>query len=80
MNYKLVLSIFTIIIEYVTPAKILAVCPTQMRSHYIVVEQLLRDLAESGHKITVVSQFPIKDPPANYREVVIDVPNKSYEG
>lgn len=81
MNYTLVLNIFlTIIIEHVNAVKILAVCPTQMRSHYIVVEQLLRDLAQSGHEVTVVSQFPIKNPPVNYREVLIDIPNKSYEG
>ena len=61
-------------------AKILVVCPTQMRSHYLSVEQLLRELAESGHEITVVSQFAVNNPPTNYRELVIDVSRKSYEG
>lgn len=67
-------------VDYVEPAKILVVTPTQMRSHYIVVEELLRHLAESGHQITVVSQFHIQNPPPNYREIVIDIPPKSFEG
>lgn len=51
-----------------------------MRSHYIVVEQLLRNLAKSGHEITVVSQFAIVDPPRGYREIIIDLSPNAYEG
>lgn len=74
------IGLISFIIACADPAKILVVSPTQMRSHYIVVEELLRDLAESGHEITVVSQFPIKNAPANYREIVIDISQRSYEG
>lgn len=78
--YTTGLNILLIIFKYVSAEKILVVSPTQMRSHYIVIEQVLRDLAQSGHEITVVSQFPIKNPPTNYREILINVSSKSYEG
>lgn len=80
MKFIIIFSVIITVVRDVSPAKILAVCPTQMRSHYIVVEQLLRDLAESGHNVTVISQFTVKNPPKNYREIVIDLSNESYYG
>ncbi|KPJ06916.1 UDP-glucuronosyltransferase 2B2 [Papilio machaon] len=38
----------------------------------MVFEPLLRALAERGHHVTSVSYFPLKSPPANYTDVVIE--------
>lgn len=38
----------------------------------MVFDPLLRTLAEKGHHLTVVSFFPLKDPPANYTSVSLE--------
>lgn len=38
----------------------------------MVFDPLLKTLAERGHQVTVVSFFPIKDPPANYTIVSLE--------
>lgn len=38
----------------------------------MVFDPLLKTLAERGHHVTVVSFFPIKDPPANYTSVSLE--------
>lgn len=38
----------------------------------MVFEPLLRALAERGHHVTTVSFFPLKNPPANYTDVVLE--------
>lgn len=59
--------------------KILAIFPTQMKSHFIVGQVLLKELALSGHDVTVISPFKIKNPPKTYREITTIIPNQSYE-
>lgn len=38
----------------------------------MVFEPLLQQLAERGHHLTVVSFFPLKNPPANYTDVSLE--------
>lgn len=38
----------------------------------MVFEPLLRRLAERGHHVTVVSFFPVKNPPANYTDISLE--------
>lgn len=61
-------------------ANILAVFPTQMKSHFMVGQQLLKELALAGHDVTVICPFKIKNPPKTYHEVTTSIPNESYEG
>lgn len=61
-------------------ANILAVFPTQMKSHFIVGQQLLKELALAGHDVTVICPFKIKNPPKSYHEITTTIPNESYEG
>lgn len=42
------------------------------QSHFAFFEPLLRGLAEKGHNVTVLGYFPIKDPPENYHDVVME--------
>lgn len=52
----------------VRAARILGLFPHTGRSHQMVFEPLLQNLAERGHHLTVVSFFPLKNPPANYTD------------
>lgn len=42
------------------------------QSHFAFFEPLLRGLAEKGHNLTVLGYFPLKDPPENYHDVVME--------
>lgn len=42
------------------------------QSHFAFFEPLLRGLAEKGHNVTVLGYFPIKNPPDNYHDVVME--------
>lgn len=50
-------------------ARILAVVPFNMRSHFIVMEPLFLKLAQRGHEITVVSAYPQRTPVPNYNDI-----------
>lgn len=56
-------------IQYVQPANILGLFPHVGRSHFLAFEPLLKELARRGHRVTVASFFPQKNPPANYTDV-----------
>ncbi|XP_022814630.1 UDP-glucuronosyltransferase 2B1-like isoform X2 [Spodoptera litura] len=56
----------------VQSARILGLFPHTGKSHQMVFDPLLRTLAERGHDVTVVSFFPIKNPPANYTIVSLE--------
>lgn len=53
-------------------ARILGLFPHTGKSHQMVFDPLLRALAERGHRVTTVSFFPFKNPPANYTEVSLE--------
>ncbi|XP_053614115.1 UDP-glucosyltransferase 2-like [Plodia interpunctella] len=46
-------------------ARILAVLPTNTRSHYAMYGRLVDALASKQHHLTVISHFPMKSPPPN---------------
>ncbi|CAB3222586.1 unnamed protein product [Arctia plantaginis] len=58
--------------ENAQAARILGLFPHTGKSHQMVFDPLLKTLAERGHHLTVVSFFPIKDPPANYTTVSLE--------
>ncbi|XP_022814659.1 UDP-glucuronosyltransferase 2B19-like isoform X1 [Spodoptera litura] len=49
--------------------KILALLPYPGKSHFMVFEPILEELARRGHHVTVVSFFPSASPQANRRDV-----------
>uniref|UniRef100_A0A4Y0BFN0 UDP-glucuronosyltransferase n=1 Tax=Anopheles funestus TaxID=62324 RepID=A0A4Y0BFN0_ANOFN len=59
----------------VEPAKILSIFPTMSKSHWILGSSLMKELAQNGHEVTVISPFPLKNAPKNYRHV--DVPYRT---
>lgn len=50
-------------------ARILAIVPLPVRSHWIIMEPLFKELALRGHNVTVFSSFPQRLPLANYTDV-----------
>lgn len=50
--------------------RILAVCPFNMKSHFIMFNVLLKGLASKGHHIDVISSFPEKRSHPNYTDIL----------
>lgn len=60
--------------EFTSSTKILGVFPYLSKSHTILVQPIFIELAKRGHDVTFVSPFPMKNPPENYRDVVLTNP------
>ncbi|XP_017771594.1 PREDICTED: UDP-glucuronosyltransferase 2A3-like [Nicrophorus vespilloides] len=52
-------------------AKILGMFAFPSQSHHILGKALMKELAARGHQVTMVSPFPFKTPPKNYRDVTL---------
>ncbi|CAG4949313.1 unnamed protein product [Colias eurytheme] len=50
-------------------ARILGLFPHPGKSHHMVFDPLLKQLAQRGHQVTVASFFPLKEPIANYTDI-----------
>jgi len=57
--------------------KILTILPTPFRSHAIIGESVVKQLARAGHEVTLISPFRLDE--LNVRNVVInDMPDGKY--
>lgn len=66
------LLLISFVISIVKCAKILGVFPYPSRSHSILGQALLTELANRGHDVTYLSPYPFKKPPnENYRDIAI---------
>ena len=52
-------------------AKILMMYPSPSKSHLLIGQSVAKELAKRGHKITVVSSFPLDNQLENYRDIFI---------
>lgn len=59
-------------VKYCLTYNILAFLPTKARSHYGAFEPLLKELAVRGHNVTVLSPFPMKNPPLSYHHIQVE--------
>ncbi|XP_014213310.1 UDP-glucuronosyltransferase 1-6-like [Copidosoma floridanum] len=50
--------------------RILGVFPVNAKSHNIVFEALMKGLARRGHRVDVITHFPLQKPVKNYHEIV----------
>ncbi|XP_026489750.1 UDP-glucosyltransferase 2-like [Vanessa tameamea] len=50
-------------------ARILAVLPTNTKSHYAMYGRLIDALARKNHQLTVITHFTMKNPPTNVEEI-----------
>ncbi|XP_018055638.1 PREDICTED: UDP-glucuronosyltransferase 2B19-like isoform X1 [Atta colombica] len=51
--------------------RLLGIFPFHGKSHFVMVEQLMKGLARKGHQVDVISKFPLKKPYPNYTDIVI---------
>lgn len=67
------LFIFSALQQEGNGANILGVYTMDIKSHYIIAQPLLKELAQSGHNVTVITSFKTKNLPTGYHEINIDV-------
>ncbi|XP_063234826.1 UDP-glycosyltransferase UGT5-like [Bacillus rossius redtenbacheri] len=60
-------------------ARILGIVPFEARSHSIVMTALLKELANRGHQLTVLTAVPLKEVPPNYTQIPTDVKREQDE-
>lgn len=53
------------------PLRVLGVLPLPGRSHFVMTGKLMRELAQRGHQVDVISVFPPKQPIQNYHHIDI---------
>lgn len=49
--------------------RILGVFPLNGKSHWVMIEELMKGLARHGHQVDVISHFPLKKPIPNYTDI-----------
>lgn len=72
---KILLSIillFAACDQFTNGYRILGVFPVPGKSHWVMMEQLMKALAERGHQVDVVTHFLQNKPVPNYREISIE--------
>lgn len=52
-------------------SKILGIFPFAAHSHYALGSRLMKELAERGHEVTMITPYREKTPPKNYREIFL---------
>lgn len=70
-SVKRVIVLLAVLIAVSDASKILGVFPTPGKSHFIVMQSLMKGLVKAGHEVTVISAFPQKTPIPNYTDVSI---------
>lgn len=72
MFSTLIVLVFAILsINSAKSLKILGLFPHPGLSHFHFFHPIMRGLAEAGHDVTVVGHFPDKNPPPNYKDLVL---------
>ncbi|XP_011707628.1 PREDICTED: UDP-glucuronosyltransferase 1-9-like [Wasmannia auropunctata] len=69
---KVLLSVFLAILaldQIANGYRILGVFPLHGKSHWIVHEALMKELARRGHQVDVITHFPLEKPIPNYRDI-----------
>lgn len=76
LSLKILVILLTLVIEFekCTSARILAIYPLNSKSHMMVFEQLMKDLARRGHQVHVASTFPLSKPFPNYTDIPLESP------
>ncbi|XP_008210453.1 UDP-glucuronosyltransferase 2C1-like [Nasonia vitripennis] len=69
----LLLSVLCLIAQTSESLRILGIFPMNVKSHFATCGELMRGLAEKGHRVDVYSHFPLKNPkPPNYTDYSLD--------
>lgn len=83
-KFKLFLAGFVIFSTvgniFVEGANILAIFPGSIRSHFLIGKVLFKELADRGHKITLISPFTITEPIDGIDEINLIGVQQIFEG
>nr|CAD7597664.1 unnamed protein product [Timema genevievae] len=61
-------------------ARILGVFPITSSSHQIVYHAIMKELAQRGHELVVITPYPVRDPSLkNYTEIDVSFMNKAWQ-
>lgn len=56
-------------IQCIDSHRILIIYPTFRKSHWIIGSGTAKALAAAGHDVTMISAFPLQNPPPNYHDI-----------
>lgn len=56
-------------------ANIVGIYTYDMKSHYLFAQNMLIELAKSGHNVTVFTRFKSDNLPENFKEITLQLPN-----
>lgn len=68
------------LICWANSANILGVFPVASYSHHILGRQLMLELAERGHNVTVIDVYKEKNVPNNYKQIILTGLAEASEG
>lgn len=54
--------------------KVLGIFHKTAKSHFIAGSALMKGLANAGHEVTIISNYPQSNPIKNYRDIDISIP------
>lgn len=72
MLFLTVVSIVVIILGTADSLRVLGIFPLNSKSHFVMMEPLMKKLAEKGHTVDVISHFPQKRPLPNYNDISLE--------
>jgi predicted CoA-binding protein len=76
-SLKVIFTLFLVNFTAGNCYKILTILPTPFKSHAIIGESVVKQLARAGHEVTLISSFRLEE--VNVKNVVIrDVPDGRY--
>lgn len=71
--------VICVAVQLAQPANIFGVFTVYSKSHYEMIKPLLKELARSGHNLTVLTFFKTKNLPDNFHEIIIELPKHVYD-
>lgn len=76
----IVLCILSVSVKQIQTYRVLGLFPAPYPSHMFFFHPIMREVANAGHNVTVVSYFPDKNAPANYKDIVLTALPTSNDG
>jgi glucuronosyltransferase len=80
ISFQKLLTIFVVcslIIQNVSGAKILGVFAFPSKSHSMMLQPIMKELANKGHQVTAITNYRMNEKIANYTEILIE-PNYDF--
>ncbi|XP_072949917.1 uncharacterized protein [Epargyreus clarus] len=80
MTRSIIAALLLFALTQTNALNVLGIFPYQGKSHFMVFQIYLQELARRGHSVTVISHFPEERPPPNYHDISLAGSSKVIEG